>query len=368
MERRKFLKSAALGGAGVAATAAAFPAPALSQGKMEWRMVTSWPKGLPGLGTGAERLAKRITDATDGRLSIKVFAGGELVPALQVWDAVSSGTADMGHDAAYYHIGKSAGTPFFSTVPFGMTTHELNAWIKWGGGQELWDEFYAPFNLKAFHAGNTGVQMGGWFRKEITSADDLKGLKFRMPGQGGQVLQKLGATVVLLPGGEIFPALQSGAIDGTEWVGPYNDLSLGFHQVAKFYYYPGFHEPAPGIQATFNKAKYDALPKDIKAIIEACCAAENELMVAEFNQRSGPALQTLIRDHGVQLKQFSRDILEAFGTKSGELMEELLASSDPMVKKIAEEYLKARRLLMSYTRITEQGYTNARSLPFKYPG
>lgn len=368
MERRKFLKGAAIGGVGAAAAAASFPTPAISQGKMEWRMVTSWPKGLPGLGTGAERLAKRITDMTDGRLSIKVFAAGELVPALQVWDAVSSGTAEIGHDAAYYHLGKTVAAPFFCSVPFGMTSFEMNAWIHWGGGQQLWDEVYANYNLKPFAAGNTGTQMAGWFRKEINSLEDIKGMKFRTAGQGGQVWQKLGMTVVLLPGGEIFPALQSGAVDAAEWVGPYNDLALGFHQVAKNYYYPGVQEPGPMLQCTVNKGIYEKLPNDLKEIVKAACSAENDYILAEFNARSGPALQSLIRDHGVQLKQFPRDVLEAYGNKSGELMEEILASSDPVVKKVAEAFLAARKLAMAYTRITDQSLTNARLLPFKYPG
>ncbi|MFQ5972679.1 MAG: TRAP transporter substrate-binding protein, partial [Alphaproteobacteria bacterium] len=323
MKRRFFLKGAAATGA-VAAAASTFPKPAISQGLMEWRMVTSWPKGLPGLGTGAERVAQRISTMSEGRLSVKVFAGGELVPPLQVFDGVAGGTAELGHDASYYHLGKSPATAFYTAVPFGMTAAELNAWVHWGGGQELWDELYAPFNLKAFLAGNTGVQMGGWFRKEIRSVEDLEGLKFRMPGQGGQVLQRLGATVVLLPGAEIFPALQSGAIDGTEWVGPYNDLSLGFYKVAKFYHWPGFHEPGSGLQLTVNKEKYEALPQDLQTVVKTAAEAENSLMLAEFNGRSGPALETLVRQHGVQLKQMPRDVLMAMGTESGKLMQDLL--------------------------------------------
>ncbi|GAB4166725.1 MAG: TRAP transporter substrate-binding protein [Thalassobaculales bacterium] len=368
MERRSFIKAGLAAGVAGAAAASAFPKPALSQGRMEWRMVTSWPKGLPGLQTGAERLAKRITDLSGGRLSVRVFAAGELVPALQCWDAVAQGTADMGHDASYYHIGKTIGAPFFCAVPFGMTASEITAWTYYGGGQQLWDDLYAPFGLKAFPAGNTGCQMGGWYRKEMRSADDIKGLKFRMPGQGGQVLQKLGATVINLAGGEIFPALQSGAIDGTEWVGPYNDLSLGFHQVAKFYYYPGFHEPGSMLQCMVNKAKFDALPADLKELVAASCSAENDLMLAEFNGRSGPALETLVRQHGVQLKQYSRDIMMAFGTAAGEVMQEVLDKAEGPAKRVAEGFLRARRLAVNYTRISDQGYANARNLPFKYPG
>ena len=366
MKRRSFLTAATATGVAVAA-ASSLPKPAISQGLIEWRMVTSWPKGFPGLGTGAERVAQRITDMSDGRLRVQVFGGGELVPALQVFDGVAGGTAEMGHDASYYHLGKSPATAFYTAVPFGMTAAELNAWVHWGGGQELWDELYAPFGLKGFLAGNTGVQMGGWFRKEIKSVDDLKDLKFRMPGMGGQVLQRLGTTVVLLPGGEIFPALQSGAIDGTEWVGPYNDLAFGFYKVAKFYYWPGFHEPGSGLQLTVNKAQYDALPKDLRQIVEAAALAENDVMLAEFNSRSGPALQTLVRTHGVQLRQMPRDVLLAIGEESGKLMEETIEGGDAITKKIGRSFLKARSEALAWTRIADQAYTNARLLPFRYP-
>ena len=248
-----------------------------------------------------------------------------------------------------------------------MTATELNAWVHWGGGQELWDELLAPFGLKGFLAGNTGVQMGGWFRKEINSIDDLKDLKFRMPGLGGQVLQRLGATVVLLPGAEIFPALQSGAIDGTEWVGPYNDLAFGFYKVAKFYYWPGFHEPGTALQLTVNKARFDALPTDLKQIVEAAALAENDVVLAEFNGRSGPALQTLIRTHGVQLRKMPRDVLLAIGTESGKLMEETIEGGDAITKKIGRSFLKARGEALAWSRIGDQAYLNARLLPFKYP-
>jgi TRAP-type mannitol/chloroaromatic compound transport system substrate-binding protein len=366
IQRRQFLtKAAAAGTAAVAAST--LPKPAIAQERMEWKMVTSWPKGLPGLATGAERLAQRITDLSGGRLSVKVYAAGELVPALQVLDAVSSGTAEMGHDASYYHIGKAPAAGFYTAVPFGMTAQELNGWVYYGGGQELWDELYAPFGVKAFLAGNTGVQLGGWFRKEIKSAADLRGLKFRMPGQGGQVLTRLGVTVVTLPGGEIFQNLQSGAIDGTEWVGPYNDLSLGFYKVAKFYYWPGFHEPGSGLQCTINKAKWDALSPDLQRVVQTACAAENDLMLAEFNGRSGPALATLVREHGVQLRQFPKAVLQAYGKASGELMQEVYDKGDEITKKICASYFKFRKDAMAWTRIGDQAYANARLLEFKYP-
>jgi TRAP-type mannitol/chloroaromatic compound transport system substrate-binding protein len=366
VQRRKFVAGAAAA-ATVGSAASSFPKPAIAQERIEWRMVTSWPKGLPGLGTGAERLAARIGELSDGRLRVQVFAAGELVPALQCLDAVSSGTADMGHDASYYHIAKSPAFPFYCAVPYGMTAHEINAWIYWGGGQELWDELGDGFGIQAFLAGNTGPQMGGWFRKEINTPADLNGLKFRMPGQGGQVLQKLGATIVNLPGGEIFQNLQSGAIDGTEWVGPYNDLALGFHQVTKLYYWPGFHEPGSALQCMVNKSKFTSLPADLQGIVKAACAEENVNMLAEFNARSGPALQTLIRDHGVQLKQMPREVLVALGRASGELIQEILDTGDDLTKRIAQSFLKNRTEQVAYNRISEWGYTSARLLDFPYP-
>jgi TRAP-type mannitol/chloroaromatic compound transport system substrate-binding protein len=368
MKRRDFLAGAGVAAGAAAATlASSFPKPALAQERIEWKMVTSWPKGLPGLDTGAQRLAQSIADLSDGRIVIQVFSAGELVPALGCFDAVADGTADMAHDASYYHLSKSPACGFYTAVPFGLTATELNAWVYFGGGQELWDELYEPFGLKAFLAGNTGCQMGGWFRKEINAVGDLAGLKFRMPGQGGQALSRLDVTVVTLPGGEIFANLQSGAIDGTEWVGPYNDLSLGFYKVAKYYYWPGFHEPGSGLQCTLGRAKYEALPNDLKQIVATACNRENDLMLAEFNGRSGAALASLVNEHGVELKQFPKEVLEAFGAASGEVMQEVYDSGDEITRKICESFFQFRRDIRRWTRVSDQAYTNARSLEFEYP-
>lgn len=356
------------GAAALSATAAAgLAAPAIAQERIEWKMVTSWPKGLPGLGTGAERLAQRIGAMSGGRLTVQVFAGGELVPPLQCFDAVASGTAEMAHDAAYYHLGKSPAFGFYTAVPFGMNAQELNGWVHHGDGQALWDELCEPFGIKPFLAGNSGCQLGGWFRQEITSADQLRGLKFRMPGQGGQVLTRLGVTVVTLPGGEIFANLQSGAIDGTEWVGPYNDLALGFYKVAKFYYWPGFHEPGSGLECLVSRAKYEALPDDLKAIVAAACMAANDEILAEFNGRSGAALASLVREHGVQLRQFPREVLTAFGRESGALMQEVYDQGDAITRRICASYFGFRKEAMAWTRIGDQAYANARLLDFPYP-
>lgn len=362
MKRRDFVGSAVVGVATAAGSASV-----AAQAKTEWRMVTAYPKNLPILQTACERLGRRITEMTEGRLTVKVYAAGELVPALQCFDAVSSGAAEMGVDSAYYAYGKTKSSAFFSGVPFGMTAQEMNAWIHWGGGQQLWDEAYAPFGVRAWLAGNSGVQMGGWFRKEIKVPEDFRGLKFRMPGIGGEVLKKLGASVVLLPGSELFGALQSGAIDGTEWVSPYIDSSMGFSRVAKFYYWPGFHEPCSAVQAMVNRSKFDALPKDVQRIVTAAIGLENDLMLAEFTYRNGPALQGLVNDQQVQLRQYPRDVTIALGNASGEVMQELVDGADPITKKVAVSFLKARKEMVNWTRIGEAGFANARSLPFKFP-
>lgn len=365
VERRRFLKGAALGGAaGVAATASAFPKPAIAQERRDWRMVTSWPPGLPGVGTGAERLAANITSMSEGRITVTVYGGGELVPALGVFDAVSDGTAQLGHDASYYHISKSEGTAFFTAFPWGFTAGEISAWVRYGGGQELWDELYEPFNLQGFLAGNTGTQMFGWFRNEINSLDDLQGLKFRTPGNQAKILTKLGATVVLLPGGEIFPALQSGTIDGAEWIGPYNDLSFGLYQVCPYYYSPGYHEPGAALQMTVNKSEYEALPQDLKDIVRIAAQEAHEDMLSEYSARSGPALRTLVQEHGVQLRLLSPDILDATKTAAEEILQELRDGDDEMTKRIVDGYGTFLNDISPWTRTGEQAYLNSRYNPF----
>ncbi len=363
MQRRSLLKAAVLAGA------AAIGAPAISRGLMEWRMVTSWPKGLPGVGAGAERLAANITAMSGGRLTVKVYAAGELVPALECFGAVANGTAQLGHDAAYYHTGKSEGAAFFTAFPFGFTTAEMDAWVKFGNGQKLWDELYLPFGLRGFHAGSTGTQMFGWFRREIRSVEDLKGLKFRTPGNQGRVLAKLGVTPVSLPGGEIFPALQSGAIDGAEWIGPYNDLALGFYQVCRYYYAHGYHEPGGALQLTVNERAWQSLTPELQAIVRTAAEAATRDMMAEYNARSGPALRTLVEKHGVVVRPLPEDVLMACGEKSSEVLNEIHAADDSpnrIVKRIIEDFLAFRRDIVPWTRVGEQAYLNARRLPFEF--
>jgi TRAP-type mannitol/chloroaromatic compound transport system substrate-binding protein len=251
MKRREFVKKAAIGG--IAAGSLAAPAIATAKNTYNWKMVTTWPKNFPVLGTGANELAALIDEMSGGRIKIKVYGAGELVPAFEVFDAVSRGTAQIGHGAAYYWKGKIEEAQFFSTVPFGMNSEEMNSWLYFGGGMELWEQTYEPFGVLPAAAGNTMVQMAGWFNKQINSVEDLKGLKMRIPGLGGEVLRRAGGTPVNLPGGELFTSLKTGAIDATEWVGPYNDLAFGLYKAAKYYYYPGWHEPGTTLEALINK-------------------------------------------------------------------------------------------------------------------
>lgn len=363
MDRRGFIKKAGVGA--LAAGTIIAGAPAVHAAKtLRWKMVTTWPKNFPGLGTGANNLAKYITDMSGGRLTVKVYGAGELVPAFESFDAVSRGTAEMGHGAAYYWKGKSEATQFFAAVPFGLNAQEMAGWIYHGGGQELWDELYGQFNLKAFAAGNTGVQMGGWFNKEINTMSDYKGLKMRMPGLGGEVLKRAGATPVSLPGGEIFTSLQSGAIDATEWVGPYNDMAFGFYKAAKYYYWPGWHEPGTALECFVNKKAYEGLPSDLKAIVENAMKAAYNDMLAEFTARNNSALVQLVSQHGVKLKRFSDDVLNKMGQLSQEVVEEV-AAKDPMSAKVYKSFNEFRKQSLNWNNIGEAGYSLARSLTFK---
>ncbi|MBU1343152.1 MAG: TRAP transporter substrate-binding protein DctP, partial [Proteobacteria bacterium] len=294
--RRKFIKNvgigaAALGTAGLAGVLSSCKGQkqeeqavkeAPKAKTIEWKMVTTWPPHFPMLGEGADKIAQWVDEMSDGRLKISVYGGGELVPPLGVFDAVSEGTVQMGHGAAYYWAGKAPAAQFFAAVPFGFNAQSLNAWLYSGGGMQIWEELYAQFNLKPFVAGNTGVQMGGWFNKEINTMEDLKGLKMRIPGLGGKVLAKAGGNAVLVAGGEIYTNLERGVIDATEWVGPFHDLKLGFHKAAKYYYYPGWHELGTGLEAMVNLDAWNTLPNDLKAIVEAATYKSNMWMLSEF--------------------------------------------------------------------------------------
>ncbi|AJQ94660.1 TRAP transporter substrate-binding protein [Gynuella sunshinyii] len=359
LKRREILKKG-LTGAGVVATAATISAPAIAANRMEVTMVSTWPRDFPGLGTGAQRFAKRVTDMTDGRISIKYYAAGERVGAFDAVDHVASGDAQLYHGAEYYWKGKHPGFAYFTAVPFGLTCSEMNAWIRFGGGQELWDELSAQFGLKGLMCGNTGVQMGGWFRKEINTPDDFKGLKFRMPGLGGDVIAKLGASPVSLPGGQIYENLISGSIDATEWVGPWNDQIMKFYEAAKYYYYPGMHEPGSMLSIGMNKKWWDSLSKSDQLIIEAAASMENDVMFAEYTAKNGAALQQLITQQGVKLRKFSDEIYDAFGEASEEVYEEVQKHSS-LAKNIHSSFVKARKETGAWAKISDVEYIAQRN-------
>jgi TRAP-type mannitol/chloroaromatic compound transport system substrate-binding protein len=334
---------------------------AAGQQVFHWKLVTTWPKGFPGLGTAPEKFAAMVNKMSRGRLQIKVYGAGELVPALGVFDAVSTGGAEAGHGAAYYWKGKLPSSIFFTAVPFGMTAQEMNGWLYHGGGLELWREAYAPFNLIPMAGGNTGVQMAGWFNKEINSIADVKGLKMRIPGSGGEVWNRLGGTSVTLPGGELYTSLQTGVIDATEWVAPYNDLAFGFHEVAKYYYYPGWHEPGSTLELIINKQAFEALPEDLKAMVETAARYANADMLDEYTARNNTALHQLVDVHDVQLRKLPDDVIRGLHKASDEYLEEL-GNSDPMTHKVYTSWKSFMEAAKEYHHISEQAYINARDL------
>lgn len=363
MDRRKVITGGAA--LGVAAAASTFPAPAIAQRNRRMRMVTTWPPNFPGLGTAANEVAQFIREGTDGELDIRVYAAGELVPAFESFDAVSTGAADFYHGAEYYWQGKHPAFAFFTSVPFGLNAAEMGAWLHHEGGQELWDELSAQFNVKAFGCSNTGVQMGGWYNREINSVDDFAGLRIRMPGLGGEVMRRLGAAAVALPGGEIFQSLQTGAIDATEWVGPWNDLAFGFYRVAQYYYWPGFHEPGALLSLGMNLNTWNELSDQHKRIVTMAAGAVTDRSYAEFNARNAGALRDLVDTHGVELKRFPDEVLTRVGEVAGEVMREV-AEHDDLTRRIYESFLEARRNGMAWGEISEEGYAAARRLPFVY--
>ena len=325
----------------------------------ELKMVTTWPKDFPGLGTMAERTAQFITDMSGGAISVRVFAAGELVPAFESFDAVSDGAADLYHGAEYYWVGKSPAFAYFTAVPFGMTTSEIMAWTEFGGGQELWDELSAKFNIKPFAAGNTLNQSGGWFKREINSLEDMRGLKIRMPGLGGEVLRRIGASAVAISGGEIYQALQSGAIDATEWVGPWNDLAFGFYNEAKFYYNPGFHEPGAQLGVGLNLDLWNSLNATEQAIIRGACQWANNLSVAEYMHHNAASLDQLVDDHGVELRDMPEDVLEAAAAASKEVLAETVEHDD-LTRRIYESFKTSLSKSMAWNGVSEEAYMSAR--------
>ena len=364
MKRRDFLTKGAIAGLAGAAVLAGCKgeeapkeaaAPVVEKEKIVWKMVTTWPPKLPILQTGAERFAQRVEEMSDGELKIDVYAAGELVPAMQSFDAVSAGTVECGSGAAYYWAGKDPACQWFSAVPFGLNAQGMNAWFYSGGGIELWDEVYGQFNLIGRPMGNTGVQMGGWFNKEINSIADFQGLKMRIPGLGGKVLAKAGGTVVLLPGGEIFTSLERGVIDATEWVGPLHDELMGFYQAAKFYYYPGWHEPGTCLDVMFNKDKFLALPKHLQAILESAAMESNLHSLSEFEARNGAALVKLIEEHNVQLRRFPEQVLADLRVLAKQVVDEE-ANKNPLARKVADSFEAFRKQWGAWSDVSERSY------------
>ena len=357
MQRRKFLTALGAGAAG--AVAAPFVSTAHAQETIRWKMVTSWPKNFPALGTGANDFAKRVGELSGGRLQIDVYGAGELVPAMEVFDAVSAGTAEVGHSSPYYWRGKVPAAQFFTTVPFGMNVMETNAWLYNGGGQQLWDEVYAPHNLKAFAVGNSGTQMAGWFKKEINSLQDMQGLKIRLPGLAGEVMNRIGASAVNMPGSEIFTSLQTGVLDAADWVGPYNDLAFGLHQVADYYYTTPWNEPSAVVEAMINLDAWNALPDDLKKVVNEAARSANLAMANEFTYRNATALKSLVEEHGVQLRSYPEEVIDALYEASMTVIEDETAN-DPAAAKIYASYREFQALVSTYTRIGEHAFLNNR--------
>jgi len=362
-QRRDFIKTASV--AAVAASTGAFTScnkkddvktVGINTNRMyEWKMVTSWPPKYPILGEYAQKIADWIGEMSGGRLKIQVYGGGELVPALEVFDAVSFGVSEMGHCAPYYWAGKVPAAQFFSTVPFGMNARQMNAWLYFGGGLEIWRELYADFNLYPFACGNTGGQMGGWFNKEITSINDLNGLKIRMPGLGGNVITRAGATSVLSPGSEAYTNLERGVIDALEWVGPYHDYLMGFYKISKYYYYPGWQETSSTLEFIVNKDAYMELPEDLKAVINTAANASNRLTLSAFDAKNTEYYFKLKDEENVEFRQFPTDVLTRLNKLTTEVVNDII-KKDPMSKKAYDSYSKFKKRINSWFEISEKSY------------
>ncbi len=360
MDRRKFFKGAGLIGlAGILHTSS--PPAVHAKKRVRWKMVTTWGPKAPGVGEGAELIARRVSELTGGNFQIKVYGAGQLVPALGIFDAVTKGTAETGHSASYYWAGRAPATQFFAAVPWGMNPQQVNSWLTNGNGQKLWDEVYKPFGIFALPAGNTGIQMGGWLKREITRVSQFKGLKMRIPGLGGKAIARMGANVVLLPGVEVFSALERGTIDGTEWIGPFHDKLKGLHQAAKFYYYPGWHEPGTVLEFPINIKAYEKLPKNYQVALRVAAAEANTWVLGRFDSANGAALHELTTKHGVKLRRWSDELLKGFYKASQEVYADLSAK-DKMSSKVLEDYQKFQKNVDGVSKIGDSAYLSARSL------
>jgi len=326
---------------------------------IEWKLVTTWPKGLPGLGAAPENFARRVNEASGGRLRIKVFGAGEIVPAFEVFDAVSRGVAEAGHGASYYWKGKIPAAVFYTAVPFGMTAQEANGWLHYGGGLALWRELYAPFGVIPFAGGSTGVQMAGWFNTRLNSREDLVGLKMRIPGLAGEVFDAAGGSAVRIAGGEVYTSMQTGVIDAVEWVGPYNDRTLGLMEVGEYYYYPGWHEPGAMLETIVNADALAALPEDLQAIVRIAARATNTDMLDDFTANNSESLQILLRDFDTEVLPLPDDVMDALYEQS-QIAIQALVDADPMAKKIAASYFVFAEKVRTYHEISERAYLNGR--------
>ncbi len=352
MQRRKFLKQAA--GAGIATGALAAPAIVKAQPTINWRCASSFPKSLDTIYGAAEYGAKLVNEMSGGKFNIRVFAAGEIVPGLQVLDAVQNGTVEIGHTAPYYYVGKDPTWALGTAIPFGLNARQYNAWWYFGGGDKLYNEFSQAGGVVSLLAGNTGAQMGGWFRKEIKSLADLQGVKMRIGGWGGQVMAKLGAVPTQIAGGEIYQSLERGTIDAAEWVGPYDDEKLGFNKVAKFYYYPGWWEGGPALHFQVNKKAWDSLPKEYQSMLTAAAHGANEWMLAKYDAQNPAAVRRLVAS-GTQLRAYSRDLMEAAYKASDELYAET-AAKNATFKKVFDSYMGFRNESIGWMRVTENSF------------
>ena len=344
-----------------AATVVGAPTVLRAQEARTWRMLTSWPRDFPGPGMNARRLAERITALSGGRLKIQLYAAGEIVPGLQVFDAVAAGVAEMGHTAAIYWTGKTKAAAYFTTVPFGMTPAEHNAWVELGGGQALWDELYAPFGLKPFMAGNSGMQMGGWFRRPVQSLADLKGRKIRAVGLSADVFQHLGATAVSLQAGDIFPALQNGTVDAVEFLGPASDRAAGFFEVAKLYYWPTFTKPNGTAECIVRKDAWETLPSDLQGVVAEAARAENGYCLAESDWRAAEALEDLTRNRGVELRPWPEDVTRAARAAADATLA-AIGGTGKIEGRIAAAYAQALDRQRRWSAVSTRAYLGARAV------
>lgn len=359
MKRRNFVSGLTVGAAAAATLGAAAPKPARAQETFNWKMVTSWPPGFPILQTSCERLSETLEAMTSGRLKIQVFAGGELVPPLGVFDAVSEGSAvQAGSTAPYYYAGQVPESVFYSDFPFGMPHRGKMAWLYAGGGMELFRKIYKPYNLHPIMMLSTGTQMGGWFRKEINSLDDLQGLKMRIPGLAGRVMERAGVNVVNLPGSEVYPALERGVIDATEWVSPLYDDRLGLYQAAKYYYYPAWHEPATTVPLIVNTESWNALPDDLKLMVEMACAESVSWTLAEADAQNGQILNKLVNENGVELREFPADVIAELKGITDEVMAEEAAANENF-KEIYESITAFQKDFNTWMNASEWAYIKA---------